>query len=204
MAQILQFTPQPLAKIGFQRVRKRRKPRREKDQLDLFSSGQGQVLQLPRPSGSFDHALLLDERGDEMAGAAYREAIAEGDSVADAYCNLGILESKTGHTATAFDCFTKSLAADPRHLESHYNLGNLYFEAGDYKLARTHFEIAAEIDPNFRNVHFNLGLINAMENQFRSAVSCFERYVSLAPEKEAEKAQALLANLRQSLQSARS
>ena len=200
MAQILQFTPKPLAKIGFQRVRKRnRRVEREEHQLDLFTVQHGQLLQLPRSMSLFDEALRLDERGDEKALEVYRDAIAGGDSVADAYCNLGILESKAGHTATAFDCFTKSLKADPRHLESHYNLGNLYFEAGDYKLAKVHFDIAAEIDPSYPNTHFNLGLIHALNNDFSSAAEAFDRYASLAPLQEAEKARALLDNLRQTL-----
>lgn len=199
MANILQFTPKPLAKIGFQRVRKRRKAGREENQLDLFSARHGQVLHLPRSLNAFDEALLLDERGDERAGDVYRDAIGRGDSVADAYCNLGILESKAGHTSTAFDCFMKSLKTDPRHLESHYNLGNMYFEAGDYKLAATHFEIAVEIDPTFPNAYFNLGIIQAINNDFQSATTSFTRYIELVPEREADKASSLLASLQQTL-----
>lgn len=78
---------------------------------------------------------------------------------ADAYCNLGIMETRAGRTARAFDCFTKSLAHDPRHFEAHYNLGNLYFEEDTLRLARLHYELAAEIDPNSPNLHFNLGLV---------------------------------------------
>lgn len=204
MAQILQFTPKPLAKIGFQRVRKRTKEDApERDQLNLFSGSHGQVLQLPRNVNLFDQALMLDEQGDERAGEVYRTAIATGDSVADAYCNLGILESKAGNTSSAFDCFTRSLKADPRHLESHYNLGNLYFEAGDYRVAKTHFEIAVEVDPSFSNAHFNLGLIHAINNDFHSAAEAFNRYIGLVPKQEAEKAKALLINLQQSLRASK-
>ena len=80
--------------------------------------------------------MLLDEREDRRAADSYRRAIAEGDCPADAYCNLGIIESKAGRMAKAFDCFTKSLEHDPRHFESHYNLGNLYFEEDNLRLAQ--------------------------------------------------------------------
>jgi len=201
MGQILQFSPKPLAKIGFQKVRRRKKALRFENQLDLFTSSHGRILHLPRTTSLFDEALLLDERGDDRARQGYLNAIEEGDAKADAYCNLGIIESSQGRTAEAFDCFTKSLKEDPRHLESHYNLGNLYFEAGDFKLARIHFEMAIEIRPTYANAYFNLGLIHALGKDFAAAAGAFGKYVELVPENEGVKAQELLAGLKDTLES---
>lgn len=200
MAQILQFSPKPLAKIGFQKARRKKKTAKFENQLDLFTSSKGRILHLPRSMGLFDEALLLDERGDDRARSAYLEAIAAGDSAADAYCNLGILESQQGKTAEAFDCFTRSLKENPRHIESHYNLGNLYFETEDFKLARIHFEMAIEINSQYANAHFNLGLVYALEKNFSEAARAFGRYVELVPENDGIKAQGLLSSLRQSLE----
>jgi len=200
MGQILQFSPKPLAKIGFQKVRRRKKPARPENQLDLFAEQQGRILHLPRTTSLFDEALLLDERGDARARQGYLNAIEEGDSTSDAYCNLGIIESSQGRTAEAFDCFTKSLKVDPRHLESHYNLGNLYFEAGDFKLAKIHFVMAIEIRPTYANAYFNLGLIHALGKDFATAAAAFGKYVELVPENEGIKAQELLSGLKHSLE----
>ncbi len=200
MGQILQFSPKPLAKIGFQRARRRKKPQKFENQLDLFASSHGRILAMPRTMSLFDEALLLDERGDDRAREVYHESISQGDSPADAYCNLGILESRRGKTAEAFDCFTKSLKENPRHIESHYNLGNLYFEAGDFKLARIHFELAIEINPQYANAYFNLGLVHALAKDFASAAGAFGKYVELVPETEGLKAQELLAGLKHSLE----
>ena len=201
MGQILQFSPKPLAKIGFQKARRRKKAGKPENQLDLFSGPGGRILQLPRTMGLFDEALLLDERGDDRARSVYLDAITKGDSPADAYCNLGILESQAGRTAEAFDCFTRSLKENPRHLESHYNLGNLYFEAGDLKLARIHFEMAIEINAQYSNAYFNLGLVHALNKDFPAAAESFGRYVELVPENEGVKAQELLAGIKLSLDS---
>ena len=100
----------------------------------------------------------MDERHDDRAEELYRRAIAEGDLVADAYCNLGIIASQAGRIAKAFDCFTKSLEHHSRHFESHYNLGNLYLEGDNLRLAKMHYELAAKINPTFPNLYFNLGL----------------------------------------------
>lgn len=199
MGKVLQFSPKPPAKFDFERVKKRKKdgppPR---DQLNLFSSG-GQVFKLPSDISPFEEALLLDERGDLRTEDAYRRAIAEGDSLADAYCNLGILESKGGRVAKAFDCFTKSLEHDPRHFESHYNLGNLYLEEGNVRLARMHYELAAEVEPGFGNLYFNLGLVHALNNDYPAALSTLSKYKELAPTEEGTKADELLENLKLSL-----
>ena len=197
MAKILQFTQQVSSKLGFERVKKRKGP--EKNQLNLFSSGSKRILNLPSNLSPFEEALLLDERGDQRAADAYWKAISEEDSMADAYCNLGILESKAGRTTKAFDSFTKALKHDPRHFESHYNLGNLYLEVGDFRLARTHYQLAAEIEPSFPNVYFNLGLVHAINEDFGAAVEALDKFKELVPKDEGDKADGFLLSLKQSL-----
>ena len=125
-------------------------------QMNLFKTGAGQVARLLSP---FEEALLLHERGEEKAAEYYREAIREGDNVADAYCNLGIIEMEQGNMPKALDCFTRSLKNEPRHVEAHYDLANLYFDAGDLKLARLHYESAAELEPSFSPLYYNLALV---------------------------------------------
>jgi tetratricopeptide (TPR) repeat protein len=199
LSKILEFSPKPPAKFGFERVsRKRKHGTTKQNQLSLFGSV-AQVLKLPSNITPFEEALLLDERGDDHADEAYWRAIEAGDGVADAYCNLGIIESKAGHTAKAFDCFTKSLEHDPRHFESHYNLGNLYFDEGNLRLARMHYELAAEVEPAFPNIFFNLGLVHAMNENFPSAVSALKKYRELVGAEEGSKADDLLENLKRSI-----
>jgi len=110
----------------------------------------------------------------------YLRAIEEQDCVADAYCNLGILESKKENTNRAFDCFTTSLKHNPRHSEAHYNLGNLYFEVNDFRLAQTHYGNGAPRWtlrlPMFIS---NLGLVQAINNDFHAAVSALSKYREL-------------------------
>ena len=200
MGKLLQFSPKPPAKFDFERVKKRKKDSpAQRGQMNLFLSPGAQILRLPTDISPFEEALLLDERGDARTEAAYRRAIAEGDSIADAYCNLGILESKAGRTAKAFDCFTKSLEHEPRHFESHYDLGNLYFEAGDLRLARVHYELAAEVEPAFPNLYFNLGLVHALNNDYPAALAALSKYKELAPSDEGTKADELVENLKRSL-----
>lgn len=141
----------------------------------------------------------MDERDDSRAEKAYLRAISQGDLAADAYCNLGIIQSKAGRTTKAFDCFTKSLEYDSRHFESHYNLGNLYFEGDDLRLAKMHYELAAEINPTFPNLYFNLGLVLALLKETKAAIDALIKYQLMAPPKERRNADNLISGLKKSL-----
>ena len=202
MGQIIKF-PVRASKFGYKRVPRRARNEENPAQLHLFSHVTAQILHLAPDLGPFEYALLLDEKGDARATDAYLKAIEDQDCVADALCNLGIIESKQGKTAKAFDCFTNCLKNNPRHLEAHFNLGNMYFEVNELRLAQVHYEIAVEIDPIFPNVYFNLALALSINNDLAAAIGALTRYRELVPANEAHNADELLANLKKSLASAK-
>jgi tetratricopeptide (TPR) repeat protein len=150
-------------------------------QLNLFRVETNRVSRLLTP---FEEALLLHEQGDPKAVEHYREAINEGDNVAEAYCNLGILNLEQGKLAQALDNFTLSLKNDPRHVEAHYNLANLYYDAGDLQLAKLHYEAAAQIEPGFSLVYFNISLVYHKLGDMVAASTALEKYRALEPEDE--------------------
>ncbi len=203
MAQILKFSIKA-SKLGFRRVRKGCKSAVDPDQLDLFPTATAQILEFTAPGvGPFAQALMSDERGDARAAELYERAIAQRDCMADAFCNLGIIESDNGNTIKAFDCFTTCLKHEPRHTEAHYNLANLYFEQNDYRLAQLHFELAVEIDPEFANAWCNLALAQALNGDISAALHTLAIYKRLVSPAEARVAEDLLENLRKSMTAAK-
>lgn len=188
------------SKFGYARVGKR--DRKDRGQLDLFVAG-GKLIEFPAAGGPgpFEEALALEDGGDEAAARRlYEKAVAAGDSVPDAYCNLGVIESKAGGVEQAFHCFRNALKHDQQHWESHYNLANLYFDTEEFRPARVHYELAAEIEPEFRNIYFNLGLVLAIDEEFELAIDALSRYRKLAPGSSAGAAEDLLEHLRRSLE----
>lgn len=149
-------------------------------QLSLFRAEVRQV-QVARLLTPFEEALLLHEQGDKQAVEFYREAITAGDNMAEAYCNLGIIELDSGNTVGALDNFTQSLKHDPRHVEAHYNLANLYYDAGDFPLARLHYEAATQIEPNFSLVYYNLALVYHRLANVMGARQALQKYKDLEP-----------------------
>ncbi|NJD55143.1 MAG: tetratricopeptide repeat protein [Nitrospirae bacterium] len=202
MGKILPFPAKQPSKFGFERAGKH--GTQNPDQINRSPARMAEVRRLPVNISLFEEALLLDERGDSRAAETYRRAIAEGDFAADAYCNLGIIESGAGRRTKAFDCFTRSLGHDPRHFESHYNLGNLYYGEDNLRLAKMHYELAAEINPGFANLFFNLGLVLALLEEPKAAIEAFSRYQLLAPPEERRNADDLIRELRRSLDTTRS
>jgi tetratricopeptide (TPR) repeat protein len=198
MAQIIEF-PAQASKLGYRPVKKRAKAADHPDQLVLFPSTKASILNLSPDLSTFERALTFDERDDLKAAELYQKAIEEHDCVADAYCNLGIIESKKGNTTKAFGCFTTSLKHNARHSEAHYNLGNLYFELNDFRLAQIHYEMAGEVDPLFANAYFNLALVQGINNDFGGAVNALAKYRELVSEDEGRIAAELLQNLKSSL-----
>ena len=205
MAQILKL-PIEATKLGYRRVRKGRKCKggENPDQLVLFAQPKAQILAFENPALSpFEQALLYDDRGDAKAAELYSRAIEQQDCVADALCNLGILESENGNTIKAFDCFTACLKENPRHTEAHYNLANLYFDQNDFRLAQLHFELAIEFDPAFANAFFNLALALVINDDIAGALRTLGRYKQLVSEDEGRIAEETLENLRKSLMALR-
>ncbi|HYW70562.1 MAG TPA: tetratricopeptide repeat protein [Pyrinomonadaceae bacterium] len=149
-------------------------------QMSLFRPDVSQV-QVARLLTPFEEALVLHEQGDVTAVDFYQQAIGEGDNIAEAYCNLGIIELDRGNTIGALENFTQSLKSDPRHVEAHYNLANLYYDAGDFPLARLHYEAAIQIEPNFALVYYNLALVYHRLNNVDGARQALNQYKDLEP-----------------------
>jgi tetratricopeptide (TPR) repeat protein len=181
MAKVVKFPGPAPEKFGLQRVQKRKAKAKDLEkpiQLPLFTGAR--VIKLNQLS-SFEEALLQDENNNlKSAKQLYAKAIEEGDSLADAWCNLGIIESEEGNSAKAIDCFTQCLKSDPRHFEAHYNLANLYAEVGNYTLAKFHYRISIEIEPTFPNSYYNLGLTLALNKEFDEAVKLLYAYRNLS------------------------
>jgi tetratricopeptide (TPR) repeat protein len=196
MAKVIQFpTPSP-EKFGFKPVRKKKRTAPDKHgQLNLFAGAK--VINLNQLS-VFEEALMLDEQGDDRAAAHYQKAIEGGDSVADAYCNLGILESEHKNHSRAIDCFTKCLKEEPRHFEAHYNLANVYAEIGNLPLAKIHYQISIEMEPTFPNSHFNLGLTLAMSKEIDAAIESLNTYRTLVIPDDRIQAEELITSLSRS------
>ncbi len=201
MAKIHRLTSEHPAKFGFKKARRRSsRLRDDPEQLDLFNAASaGRIVVLPTRLSPFEEALLLDERGSAAATSAYERAISEGDSVADAYCNLGIIHYHEGAVEQAVNSFTSALAEAPRHFESHFNLANLFFDRGEFEAAAHQYAVAARIHGDYPNLFFNQGLVLALLERYEPAFEALTTFRALAADEEGRIADDLLESLRDAL-----
>ena len=182
MGKIINFPFQARPKFELKKARKRRK---DPGQLDLFAEKNPAQANVRSIHGVFEEALLHDNLSGKDTEELYLKAIEEGDSVADAYCNLGILEYNKGNKAKAIQHLTSALKEDPAHFESHYNIGNLYFDVENYELATFHYEVAIEMQADYPPIYFNLALARASANRINEAISALKDYLKLEDSAEA-------------------
>ena len=192
MAKLIPYQPDTERKLGFRKVRKDHAEDQEQ-QLDLFRHQRD--IQKIRHLDPFEKGLQLDERNDDLAEKLYLEAIRNSISVADAFCNLGIIYAGRGGTAQAIDCFTNALIQDPRHTEAHYNLANMYYDAGNYQLALTHYEVAFRMEGSFAEITYNLALTHLCLHNRDKAVYFLRKYVEQAEPPDQVQAQKLISLL---------
>lgn len=197
MAKVVQFPIPSPEKFGFKPVRKPKASEpQKKGQLNLFA---GKVVKLNQLT-PFEDGLMHDDQGDiAKARESYQKAIQMNDSRADAYCNLGIIESEARNYSKAIDCFTLCLKEEPRHFEAHYNLANQYAEIGNYPLAKVHYQMSIEIEPTFPNSFFNLGLTLAMNKEIDAAIQALLTYRNLAEHDDRPQAEELINMLARTL-----
>lgn len=192
MAKVVKFPLPTPEKFGPVRVEKKKDVPSENKagQLNLFTGAR--IVRLHQLT-EFEEALITDNQGDSNgARKLYLKAIEEGEALADAYCNLGIIEWQEGNTTKAIDSFTLSLKNEPRHFEAHYNLANLYGEIGNFPLAKVHYEVSIEVEPTFPNSYFNLALTLAMNKEFDAAVKALYQYRQLTSPENHQQADDLI------------
>jgi tetratricopeptide (TPR) repeat protein len=199
MGEVVKF-PGKAVQRGYKRAR-RRPCAEDPNQLALFAEPAAEVTEFTSGLSAFERALYLDEQGDDRAVDLYLEAIAAGECVADAYCNLGAIESRRGNTTLALDCFTKALQENPRHGIAHYNLANLYLEVNDTRLAQIHYEMTTRVEPEMANAFYNLALARSLHRDHRGALDAILSYQDLVGPAEREEAEGWAQALRRSLAS---
>ena len=198
MGKVIKFPVTPPEKLGPQKVQKRRRKDPEDfGQLNLFHQiHEGRLLlPLEEDKSFFDEALALDEAADPRAEQYYLKAIDAQQSVADAYCNLGILMSRKDDSTKAIDYLSKCLRENSRHFEAHYNMGNVYSEIGNYPLAKIHYEVAIELEPSFSNSYYNIALVHISLKNYPEAQKVLNTYLTLTPDFDQDVAQDLMKTL---------
>ncbi len=127
----------------------------------------GNILSLEKAWGQ---AIEKLEKGIELSEAQSKEGYTPSkdfqNSLASAYCNLGICYSQFFWREKATRCFFKALELNPDMANVHNMLALHYQSQGEYSKALAHFDRAIELVPNFSEAIFNRGCLLLAQGNF--------------------------------------
>ncbi len=103
------------------------------------------------------------------------------DTLANAWNNLGLLDTQEGHAGEAVRCFQEAVRLSPDHLIALNNLGNAYRLLKNWDEARKAFEHALEVNPADAEANYGLGMVFAQADDAVRAYEYLQRALKSRP-----------------------
>jgi Tfp pilus assembly protein PilF len=158
----------------------------EKTQADTMFARARKLMQSRtarlRAQDDDNRGLKLWNDGDlKGASAAFRSAISEDASYANAYNNLGGVLWQQGKNKEALQEFRVAVHSNPDFAKAHNNLGNALTANGDIAGAIREFRAAVSLEPAFATAHLNLGMVLMRNRQWNQAQSEFRQLLLFDP-----------------------
>ncbi len=103
------------------------------------------------------------------------------DTLANAWNNLGLLDTQEGRADEAARCFQEAVRLSPDHLIALNNLGNAYRLLKKWDEARKAFEHALEVSPTDAEANYGLGMVFAQADEAAHAYEYLQRSLKARP-----------------------
>jgi tetratricopeptide (TPR) repeat protein len=113
----------------------------------------------PRLYGDLGN-LYAAKGWDDLAIAAYRQAIKLDDGLYSVWANLGTVYTKTEEFDQAESAFQRAIQIRPRAALAHYNLGVVLDRSGRYEEALQSYKTAVTYDPGLLDPAVNPQVVN--------------------------------------------
>lgn len=109
---------------------------------------------------AFDYALRCEAAGlYEEAVAAYADLLAEDQSNAVTWFNLGNVLRQRGDSEAAESAYRNAVAVDALFARAWFNLAYVQDQTGRVGGAISSLEVALAAEPSYADAHFNLALL---------------------------------------------
>jgi len=103
------------------------------------------------------------------------------DTLANAWNNLGLLDTGEGRTEEAIRCFQEALRSSPDHLIALNNLGNAYRLQKEWDKARETFQRSLAVSPEDPDANYGLGMVFAQADDPERAYEYLRRALKFRP-----------------------
>ena len=148
----------------------------------LGRMGGTQTYQAPTPSKQppYTYALGLTyyEKGDNDAAIdAFRRALIEDPSLAEAHLYIGNSQVHQGRLTEAIKAYKAAVQANPQLIEAYNNLGSIYAESGQREEAMAAYRQALSLNDQFYDARTNLGLLYAEAGRLDEAITEYMKVI---------------------------
>ncbi len=134
------------------------------------------------PEAAFNLALNLDRSGDEAAGIALYQKLADSENAsAESLNNLAAYYLAQGEDASAISLLERAIRLDPTYSTGYYNLGLAELRLEDFDKAVDAFSHATELEPSNFAGWKNLGISYARKENIESALEAMQQAHLLDP-----------------------
>jgi tetratricopeptide (TPR) repeat protein/peroxiredoxin len=103
------------------------------------------------------------------------------DTLANAWNNMGLLDTQESRTDEAIRCFQEAVRLSPDHLIALNNLGNAYRLRKNWEAARKAFERALDADSQDPEANYGLGMVFAQADDTAHAYEYLQRALKSRP-----------------------
>jgi Flp pilus assembly protein TadD len=122
------------------------------------------------------YARTLEKKAaDELAEAAYLEALKLDPTRSDAYARLAMIYDGRGQFGQSAAMYQKALVGSPKSADVHCNFGYSLYLQGNWAEAESRLREALAISPDHIRAHNNLGLVLARAGRCDEALAEFRR-----------------------------
>jgi tetratricopeptide (TPR) repeat protein len=135
--------------------------------------------------------VRLSQSRDKEALEAFNSAKQFEPTMAEAFYNAGVANSRLNNNTAAVQDFVKATTLKPAYFEAWFGLGSAYFELQDYPKAVDAYERAkrlkndnAEVVANLGDVYRQMGDFDKAESNYNLAGIFFERQKDFSTNKE--------------------
>ena len=130
-------------------------------------------------------SIYAQQRKFPEAIEAFTKAVELSPGDLEACYNLGLLLSETSQDPEtlkkAADCFSKTIALQPRFAEGHFSLGNILYRLGKQEEAVDSYKRAIQAEPKHARAYNNLASLLGARGDKTSAINYYQSAISLDP-----------------------
>jgi tetratricopeptide (TPR) repeat protein len=116
------------------------------------------------------------------AETAFRKALEQDPSYAEARVNLGLILNQQGKFDAAVNEFKQAIRNKPKLAEAHFNLGVTLQAQGQLEPAIAAYREAINIDPNNAEANYNLGIALNKQGKAAEAMAAYKQAISINPD----------------------